>query len=94
VWSQHVRYYREEGTHDPNPREIFMEEITTAIQTWMADGYHVVLGLGANEDVREGVVQQDLANIGMFEAIIRHHSTKSVPTTCNKNKSRKPIDGI
>ena len=37
----------------------------------MEDGDHVVFGLGANEDVSEGAVQQDLANIGIFEAIIR-----------------------
>ena len=32
-------------------------------------------------------------HIGMYEAIIRHHPTKSVPATCNTNESRKPIDG-
>ena len=68
-----------------------MEEITVAIHTFMADGHHVVLGLGANEDVREGAIQQDLANIGMFDIIIRHHPTKSVPATCNKNKSTKLV---
>jgi len=71
-----------------------MEELTAAIQAWMQDGDHVVLGLDVNEDVRYGAVQKELANIGMFEAIIRHHPTKSVPATCNTNESRKPIDGI
>ena len=60
----------------------------------MEDGDHVVLGLDANEDGREGAVQQALANIGIFEGIISHHPTKSVPATCNKNKARKLIDGI
>ena len=71
-----------------------MEELIATIQTWMQDGDHVVLGLDANDDVRHGSVQKELANIGMYEAIIRHHPTKSVPATCNKNESRKPIDGI
>jgi len=71
-----------------------MEEITAAIKAWMQDGDYVVLGLDANADVRSGAVQKELANIGMFDAIIRHHSTKSVPATCNTNESRKPIDGI
>ena len=71
-----------------------MEEITAAIQAWMQNGDHVVFGLDANEDVRAGAVQKELANIGMFEAIIRHHPTKSVSATCNTNLSRKPIDGI
>ena len=71
-----------------------MEEITAAIQAWMQDGDHDVLGLDVNDDVRSGVVQKELANVGIFEAIIRHHPTKSVPATRNKNESRKPIDGI
>ena len=93
VWSQHVRYYRGEGIQDPHPRNLFIEEITTTIQAWMQEGNHVVLGLDANEDVRFGTVQKDLANIGMFEAIIHHYPTKSVSATCNKNLSRMPIEG-
>ena len=64
-----------------------MEEITAAIKAWMQDGDYVVLGLDANADVRSGAVQKGLANIGMFEAIIRHHPTKSVLVTCNTNES-------
>ena len=94
VWSQHVRYYRGEGIQDPHLQNLFMEELTSAIQAWMQDGDHVVLGLDANVDVRHGSVQKELANIGMYESIIRHHPTKSVPATCNKNESRKLIDGI
>ena len=60
----------------------------------MEDGDHVIFGLDTNEDVRTGAVQKELANIGMFEAIIRHHTTKLVPATCNTNESRKSIDGI
>ena len=71
-----------------------MEELIATIQTWMQDGDHIVLGLDANENVRHGSVQKELANIGMYEAIIRHHPTKSVPVTCNTNESRKPIDRI
>jgi len=71
-----------------------MEEMTFGIKAWMQDGDHVVLGLDANEDVCSSAVQKELANNGMFEAITRYHPTKSVPTTCNKNDSRKPIDGI
>ena len=89
-----MRYYRGEGIQDPHPRNLFMEEITAAIQAWMQNGDHVVFGLDANEDVRTGAIQKELANIGMFEATIRHHTTKSVPANCNKNLSRMPIDEI
>jgi len=71
-----------------------MEEIPAAIKALMQDGDHIVLGLDANEDVCSSAVQKELANIEMFEAIICHHPTKSVPGTCNTNESRKPIDGI
>jgi len=61
----------------------------------MDDGDHVVLGMDVNEDVRKGFANTQLANIGMFEAIIRNHPTKSIPVTCNKDRiSRRPIDSI
>ena len=41
VWSQHVRYYRSEGIQDQYPRNLFIEEITAAIQALMEDGDHV-----------------------------------------------------
>ena len=95
AWSQHVRFYRSEGTQDPNPRTLVIEELCTAIRSWMDDGDHVVLGMDVNEDVRDGFCNNQLANIGMFEAIIRNHPTKSVPATCNKDRiSRRPIDSI
>ena len=61
----------------------------------MEDGDHIVLGMDVNEDVPKGFVNNKLADIGMFEGIIRNHPTKSVPATCNKDRiSRRPINSI
>jgi len=95
AWCQHVRYYKSEGIQDPNPRTLVVKEICTAIKSWMDDGDHVILGMDVNKDVHKGFCNTQLANIGMFEAIICNHPTKSVPATCNTDRiSRRRIDSI
>ena len=57
-------------------------------------GNNVVLGMDANDDVRDGEVMKALMEIGIFDAVVSNHGGKSVPTTCATNKQRKPIDSI
>ena len=45
----------------------------------------VVLGMDANDDVRDGEVTRALWETGMFEAVVSNHKEKSVPATCTKN---------
>ena len=57
-------------------------------------GDHVVLGLDANDDVRDGEVSAALAEISIGVAVIKNHKGVSVPATCARNTLRKPIDSI
>ena len=57
-------------------------------------GHHVVLGMDANDDVRDCAVSATLAEIGIEEAVIKNHMGESVPATCTRNTHWKPIDSI
>jgi hypothetical protein len=94
VWSEQDRYYQQEGKRNPDIHEEFITDLCYAIGRWKDEGYHVVLGMNANEDVRNGPVSKRLEEVGMMEGVINHHKTSSVPATCAKNKSRTPIDSI
>ena len=54
----------------------------------------MVLGMDANDDVRDGVVSAALAQIGIGKAVLKNHKGESVPATCARNTLRKPIDSI
>ena len=54
----------------------------------------MVLGINANNDVRDGKVTGALMEIRIYEAVISNHGGESVPTICATNKQRKPIDSI
>ena len=57
-------------------------------------GYHVVLGMDTNDNLRDGDVSVALVEIGIEEAVIKNHRGESVPATCARNTQRKPIDSI
>ena len=48
-------------------------------------GHHVVWGMDANDDVREGAVSAALVEISIEGAIIKNHRGESVPATCTRN---------
>ena len=71
-----------------------LEDLTTAITKWKAAGDHIIIGMDANEDVRQGTVHDMFAALGLLEAILDKHKDKSPPATQNRNTKRQPIDGI
>ena len=58
------------------------------------EGNNVVLGMDANDDVRDSEVTKALMGIGMYKAVYSNHGGESVPATCATNKQRKPIYSI
>ena len=50
--------------------------------------------MDANDDVRDGELSAALAEIGIREAVIKNHKGESIPATCARNTTRKPIDSI
>ena len=93
VFHQQARGLSAKADHR-NPRDAMMEDLEKAIKEWKAEGDHIILGMDANEDVRDGSVHSILAGLGLREAILDKHSDKSPPATHNRNTKRQPIDGI
>ena len=95
VWNQHVRYYQDEREiEEPDVHALFLVDLCKTISDFRDFGHHVVLGMDANDDVRDSAVLVALAEIGIEEAVIKNHRGESVPATCARNTQRKPIDII
>jgi hypothetical protein len=55
VWEQHQRHFGiQEPNHVINPRLQFLTDLSTAINAWQSAGDYLILGMDANEDVRDG----------------------------------------
>jgi hypothetical protein len=52
------------------------------------------MAMNANEDVRTGTTDELFQALGMKEAILTWHASKSPPATYNWNLQRHQIDGI
>ena len=95
VWSQQARYFKEhEDIRDPDVQALFIRDLCKFLGDLCNNGHNVVLGMDANDDVRDGKVTKALMEIGIYEAVVRNHGGESVPATCATNKQRKPIDSI
>ena len=96
VWNQHARYYQDEREiEEPDVHALFLVDLCKTLSNFRDFGHHVVLGMDADDDVRDGDVSAALTEIGIVEAVIKNHKGESVPATCaTRNTQRKPIDSI
>ena len=94
VYAQHQRYF--DGKHeDRDPRKAILEDLATEMRIWRDAGDCIIIGMDANEDVRNPLLVNFFKTFGMREAILeRHASDSSPPATYQRNTSRIPIDGI
>ena len=95
VWWQQARYFkREEDISNPDVHPLFTRDLVRFLGDHKDDRNNVVLGMDANNDIRDGESTKALWEIGMFEVNVSNHQEKSVPTTCAKNTQCKPIYSI
>ena len=93
VYQQQLRYFRSRGTFE-DPRTLFDLHLKHQLQEWLQEGDQIILGLDANEDVRNGPVRTMLHELGMKEAILSLNRPHQPPETNSKNNQRKPSDAI
>ena len=93
VWWQHRAWLLAQGD-EREPRQAFMEDLCSALQTWLQDGDHIVLGMDANDDLRKGEVTRTLERLGLEERILQRHRDRAPQATYHRNTKGKPIDGI
>jgi hypothetical protein len=93
VFHQQARGLSKTDDHR-NPLDAFLQDLAQAIKVWKEAGDHIIIGMDANEDVRNGEVNTMFEGLGLREAILDKHKDKSPPATQNRNTKRQPIDGI
>jgi hypothetical protein len=96
VYVQHLNYLRAPAIkrYKECPRQAFITDLENRIRAWQTLGYEIVMGLDANEDVRNGEVAAMFARVNMQNAILSHHPLRSSPVTYHCNEQREPIDAI
>ena len=57
VWNQQLRYFqREHDIESPDIHELFITDLCAALGSMRDEGYNLVLGMDANDKVRDGAV--------------------------------------
>ena len=79
---------------EPDVYALFIADLCKALDDLWDFGHHVVLGMDANDDVRDGAISAPLAEIGIQEAVIKNRRRESIPATCARNTQCRPIDSI
>ena len=64
---------REREIEELDVHEIFITNLYQALGAMSDKGFHVVLGMDANDDVRDGSVSVALTDIGITVAVINNH---------------------
>ena len=77
-----------------NPRDAFYEDLGKEIKKWSEAGDQIIVGIDANEDVREGKTKEFFDKMNMYESIISSHPDSSILSTNSNSSHSKPIDGI
>jgi hypothetical protein len=93
VHAQHERYLFE-NHRDEDPRTAFYNDLKISINEWKAQGDLVIVGIDANEDVRNGDTSRTFSELDMREVILNAHPLQQPPATCDKNMKDEPIDGL
>ena len=90
--AQHRHYY---NTHFPQknkmPHEEILLDLTTALQTWIKAGEHVILMMDCNEVVRSSRIRKFLDDSELRDIIHERHGQDAPPTY---KSGKVPIDGI
>ncbi|CAB9531157.1 expressed unknown protein [Seminavis robusta] len=92
TYRQHMNYYREQGRHQC-ARLLFLEDLRDQLAEWAALGDELIVGLDANEDVRDGAVKDMFSSLNMRDAVLSRHGNNP-PETMNRNSNQEPIDAI
>ena len=95
IWCQRARYFKEhEDILKLDVHALFIRDLCKFLGDLRDEGNNAVLGMDANDDVRNGKVTKALMEVGMHKAIVSIQGGESVPATCATNEQRKPIDSI
>ena len=65
-WRQHYDYYRTKGILDPNPIQLFSDELFSLIKEWRKQGEEVVLLIDANDHIYQSNFAKSCAEVHIY----------------------------
>jgi hypothetical protein len=93
VYSQHG-YYLNKQKDSRDPRLAFYEDLDLDVRVWLAAGDLIIIGLDANEHVRQGTTTQYMDKWGLKDVHKCAHPSLSPVATQNTNQNSVPVDGL
>ena len=93
VYSQQERCLRA-NKDDRNPRRAFIQDLAQKLDAWTTAGNLIIIGMDANDNVRNGDVKEMLRSRGIVDVHAAQHPNLPTASTCNKNTRNIPVDGI
>jgi hypothetical protein len=93
VFAQHICHLSDNNNFR-DPRSTFIEDLETQLQSWIEQGDQIVVGIDANDDLRNGPVNEMFERIGMHDSICAKYTNWDTAATCDSSQPSRPIDGI
>ena len=82
TYQQQVRYLRQQLISGC-PREVFITDLKQVLETHLSAGEQLVIGIDANDDVRDSALSAMLLGLGFIEAILSRHGPNALATHDN-----------
>ena len=92
VYAQHRSHFNSIADNRC-PRIAFVEDLMIELQDSLSAGDNIIIMLDGNEDMRSGLLHDELCKLNFKEAIIDRHGNDT-PSTFDRNTRNVPIDGI
>jgi hypothetical protein len=93
VYAQHLRQLLHDKD-DRDPRVAFCEDLKAQLSLLIKEGDQIIVGLDANNHLRQGLVNTMFSSLNMKDAIRDHYPSWTSAATCNSSADGKPIDGL
>ncbi len=77
TFNQHVRCLGEHDNRDP--LDAFREDLWTLLHEWASQGFHIVVGMDANENALDGEMSKMMASLGMTDVFVTRHGSYQTP---------------
>ena len=74
TWSQQILHLEERNIAS-DPRDMFIQDFVSALETWIERGDQIVLGLDLNENILVSSFTTQLATLGLIELNLTRHDS-------------------
>ena len=69
-----------------SPQDIFIEDLSKEISSWLSAGEHIILVINLNKDMRNGKYADKLKQLGLYELITDFYKEEDIQSTYNRGQ--------